>query len=297
MASYKNTFSVLPIYDDLKYQHHNKWYAYGKDFAVYCQPYRLPTFQFFRDHLASTPISSVIITRVETDGTFDITSAMNSNGLSIEEFSGNGYDVIKYDGNADIASGDTGYQYKGRYFVTISDGTNTWYSDYFNVMDLERLESDRFTKIEYWNDNGLNVPNGHLSYNNSFKHRLYLHTSIGKPNYEFSENVQTRDGVVYPIYQTSKKFFRFSFITNTEQYDALRIIRLHDNVTVVYNDITYDANNFIPSNPDFFKNGDLANVNVSFETDTIVNSPSVFIDNNTDDEGVSIVDDDFVEIE
>ena len=104
----------------------------------------------------------------------------------------------------------------------------------------------------------------------AYRNFIYLPTELGKPNYDFEETGEDRDGFYYPEKQLSEKTYRFSFIAPEYMLDALRLVRLSDYVTVTDQyGYDYHADRFLMT-PKWLGDGDLASVVVEFQTDTVV---------------------------
>ena len=123
-------------------------------------------------------------------------------------------------------------------------------------------------ELQYWNDEPIVYKNGHLRYQD-FMHVFYFPTQLGKPEYPFQEDVQERDGHVFPIQQISMKKYKFELLVPEFVLDALRLVRLHNFKQVRYLGITYNLEEFIMT-PQWQEVGDIAAVECEFMTDTVV---------------------------
>lgn len=163
---------------------------------------------------------------------------------------------------------------------TKSDGsTASIYSNYISFTDI--LSS--YTKIEYSNSYNLTFTTGIINFDNNSKFEIYLDTQVGKPEYEFEEEGDERLGYTFIESVTSKKIYHFGFIANEHLCDAMRIIKLCDTVTIINKPDFYKIDNgyisagtykAINFNMDvsWGDQGDLAEVDCSFETDNIVSA-------------------------
>jgi surface protein len=101
------------------------------------------------------------------------------------------------------------------------------------------------------------------------KHFLYLATELGKPDYLFEEEGETRDGYFFPEKQLSEKVYRFTFVAPEYLCDVMRFIRLSDYVIVTdpYGR-EYKCDTFLIT-PKWLTQGDLASVECEFQTNTV----------------------------
>lgn len=269
MYSNNNT-NILAWYPDQRYQQHRKSYAQGQVWPLIAKTQRMPPFQIYRETLAASPITSCIITSIETGVTYDVTlTIVNDGGLNIQAFSPAGetaYDLIVYPGLADFA--DITFP-EGMYDAMITDGTNTWYSERFYMKDYV----ENLIKISYWHTTPFVVPLHHISYESPYYNFIYLPlpTEVNRPRYEEEEEVEDRDGYKFPIYMISKKVFRIVGLLLPEFLcDALRLVWMHTNVTVYFDGVTYTTDNFRVIFDEFEKPGHLCPVTIEFTTNTVV---------------------------
>lgn len=192
----------------------------------------------------------------------NITAQMKETGLTVKRFSANGYDLIIYPGTLPMAINTP----EGLYYAEISDGAQRWYSEVFNIV---RTVND-YMSIEWWDEEPLYYSGGHIEYSGeTFKNRVYLPTQVGKPEYDFQEEGEKRDGYFFPEKQTSEKIYKFSFVAPEYLCDAMRIIRMSDHVKITSRGETYSADSFLIT-PKWQEQGDLAVVEAEFETDTVI---------------------------
>lgn len=268
MYNNSNT-NILAWYPDQRYQQHRKSYAQGQVWPLVSLHYTLPPFQVYREHLAATPISSLIITHIDTNAQYDIIGAITAAGFNIQEFSPTGetaYDLIINVGQTPMT--DISFP-EGMYDAVMTDGTNTWYSERFYM----KAYVDNLIKINYWHRTPFTVPLGHISYVDPYYNFIYLPlpTEVNRPKYEEEEEVEDRDGFKFPIYMVSKKVFRIVGLLLPEYLcDAMRLIWMHTDVTVEFDGIEYTTDNFRVIFDDFEKTGHLCPVTIEFYTDTVV---------------------------
>lgn len=256
--------NILPLafYDSLGKQNANKWYAYGQSA---CMPYpvgELPPFQILRSRTGAA-ISSASLVRVSDGSTTNVLTEMQLKGLEVLQPDGEDVDIILYPSTINLD-----YSTFGDHYLALSDGTNTWYSERFCFVD----GTARLIRIEWFHGEDFCVPGGLVRYRAPYKNRVYLPTDIGKPVYEYTEEVVERDGRNFPVKQVSVKRFKFNVVLPEYLIDALRLVPLHDFVEVYnYRDgRTYAVDEIEMQDPAWEDFGDLADVTFEFTTDTVV---------------------------
>lgn len=252
----------LPFYDALEKQQAAKWYAYGQGYELPVPVGFILPFQIMRSRTGAA-ITSVSIVRVSDGNSTDILAQMQNTGLEVAQPDGEDFDLIIYPGTVAITYSEVGYHY-----LILSDGTNTWYSDYFCLV----ASTADLIRIQYWHLQEFCVPGGFVRYQAPYKSTLYLCTDIGKPSYEYDEEVSQRDGRSLKLKQVSFKRYKFNVIIPEYLTDAMRLISLHDQVEIYnYRDgRTYSVDEFDMGDPAWEDFGDLADVTFEFTTDTVV---------------------------
>ena len=258
-----NNISVLPFYTNIDEQNHRKSYAYGEIYPLFSQAGMLLPFQIQRTH-RNNAISQVRLYR--KDGTLvdTLTQAMTEAGLQIVPFSAYGYDIILFPAVFPISQVNW---MDGQYYLTVRDGVQTWYSEIFTV--VQNISS--YLKIEWYNDDDLVFDGGRFVFNNpQFHNFLYFATEVGKPEYTFEEEGESRDGFFFPEKQLSEKRYKCTILAPEYLCDVMRLIRMCDHVRVTdkYGRV-YDCDQFLIT-PEWQEQGDLASVEIEFETDTVV---------------------------
>ena len=161
---------------------------------------------------------------------------------------------------------------EGRYYAKIDFANGvTYYSEVFTLVS----NISDYVKIQYWNDDILVYNGGEINYEDEFKFEMYLCTTIGKPEYSFEEEVTKRLGYKFPELQVSNKLYKFTCIGPEYLCDAMRLIRLSDYIKIVSKDDSYNALTF-SYDAKWETQGDLASIEVEFETDTIIQKLSSF---------------------
>ena len=194
----------------------------------------------------------------------DVTADMIASGLTIKHVQLQDIDVIVYPGLLPISQVLAG----GQYYAEMSDGVDTWYSEMFTISKA----ASSYLKIEWWDVEDFVMDAGAIVYKyangTQFRNILYLQTDIAKPEYEFEEESEERDGYTFPIKQISKKTFHFSFLASEYLLDVMRFIRLSDYVEITYKGQRYSVDSFLLS-PEWEDYGDVASVDAEFTTATV----------------------------
>lgn len=194
----------------------------------------------------------------------DFTADMIASGLTIKHVQLQDIDVIVYPGIFPISRVIA----DGQYYAEMSDGVDTWYSEMFTISKA----ASSYLKIEWWDVEDFVMDAGAIVYKyangTQFRNILYLQTDIAKPEYEFEEESEERDGYTFPIKQISKKTFHFSFLASEYLLDVMRFIRLSDYVEITYKGQRYSVDSFMLS-PEWEDYGDIASVDAEFTTATV----------------------------
>lgn len=248
-----NNLNVLPWYTNLSQQNGNKWYAFGNVWPLVMPAGRLIPFQLVVPYTGVT-VSGFSIINIETNAIY------NGPTASVSVVSRGSYTVIKMSG------GSVTPTRLGRYYakLTLSNG-QIYYSEVFTFVD----NISDYIKLQYWNDDNLYYNGGEINYENNFKFEMYLCTTIGKPEYQFEEEVTKRLGYKFPELQISNKVYKFTCVAPEFICDALRLVRLSDYIHITSEDDTYNALSFAYE-AKWETQGDLASVEAEFETDNII---------------------------
>lgn len=257
-----NNLNILPFYDSIYEQNHRKSYAYGDIFSLVCSNSKLLPFQIVRKHKAGAPVTKLMLYNLDTGVQVNILSEAVAAGLNTKEFAGNNYDLII---NPSALVFPNLKNSKGLYYLEISDGTNTWFSEVFTVVD----NLADFMKLEYWDNDNLEYKGGHIDYGAPFKNYCYIKSEIGKPEYPFEEEAQKRDGYTFIEKQISEKKYKFEFPAPEYLCDAFRIVRMHDFINIHFAGKTYNVENII-FEPKWKDQGNIAIMEVEFECDTVL---------------------------
>jgi hypothetical protein len=256
-----NNLSVLPFYTDISEQDWRKSYAYGDVYPLFSQAGLLLPFQIIREHRANG-ITTVNLYKRDGQPVASIASQMLEAGLTIVPFALLGYDVILFPAIFPMFSMND-----GQYYISISDGVETWFSDVFTVVQ----DMSGYIKVEWYNEENIVFAGGQCVFKNPrFHNFLYFATEVGKPEYTFEEEGENRDGYFFPSKQLSEKRYKFTILAPEYLCDVMRIIRMCDYVRITDKyGRHYDCDTFLIT-PEWQEQGNLAKVVVEFETDTVI---------------------------
>lgn len=254
-ATPNNNFNILPWYTSLEKLNSKKWYAFGQTWPLICPNDSILPFQF----VVPGVITSVSTITLITPDNFVTKTSVQPVIIANEKA---GYSVIMV--HPGITSLGTTLKV-GQYRAQLVIGLDTFYSEMFTVVD----NISDYIKLTYWNDENLYYNGGEVNYSNNFKYTMYICSTIGKPEYEFEEELTKRAGYKFLESQTSNKIYKFNFVAPEFICDAMRLIRLSDYIKLEYDGDSYNALSF-SYEPKWETQGDLASVDVEFDTDAII---------------------------
>ena len=259
-----NNLSVLPWYTSIEQQNARKWWVYNRVYPLFTPAMYMLPFQILRTHRAGTTISSFKVYTKTGVLVGNFTQAIRDAGITIKPFASLGYDVIVYGGQTPVFTQFA----NGQYYAMISDGTQTWYSEIFTVVN----DIQPYLKIVWWDNQDFTMDSGTIVYKYAdgiqFRNMLYLQADIAKPEYQFEEEGETRDGYFFPTKQISEKRYRFNFLASEYLLDVMRFIRMADYAEIEYHGQHYSLDTFLIT-PEWEDNGDVASVEAVFDTATV----------------------------
>ena len=256
-----NNLSVLPWYTSIEQQNARKWWAYNRVYPLFTPALFMLPFQILRTHRSGTTISSFRVYTKAGVLVGNYTQAIRDAGITIKQFTSLGYDVIVFGGQMPVFTRFA----DGQYYAAISDGTQTWYSEIFTVVNY----IEPYLKITWWDLSDFTMDAGTIVYTNpSYKNVLYLQSDIAKPEYTFEEEGETLDGYFFPTKQISEKRYRFNFLASEYLLDVMRFIRMADFAEIEYHGQRYSLDTFLIT-PEWEDNGDVAAVEAVFDTATV----------------------------
>jgi len=257
-----NNLSVLPWYTSIDQQNARKWWVYNRVYPLFTPAGFILPFQMLIPHQQSVTFGNIYIHDANTGEQIEnCKQKLLDSGLTYKQFATLGYDVIVYPGNFPAFT----QMENGRYYLRLIVNSTTYYSEVFTVVN----DISGYLKIEWWDIEDATMDAGTIVYTNpAFKNVLYLDADIAKPQYQFEEEGEKRDGYFYPIKQISEKVYRFSFLASEYLLDVMRFIRMADYAEITKNGQTYSLDTFLIT-PEWEDNGDVASVDAEFETATV----------------------------
>lgn len=253
----QNNLSPLPWYDDISRQNHRKSYVQKVYPLITPMGYILPF------HLSrKTRAAEISYVRLwQLDGTYtDITQAMKDSGLRVEKYEAQGFDVIYYTGKVPASASFK----QGSFYLSMSDGTETWYSEVFNITPFY----DDALTVEWWDDEPLLYTGSLIPYG-QYRNKIYLCAELSRPEYEYEESGETRDGFFFPDKIVSEKIYKFVVPAPEFLCDAMRTIKLSDHIIIKSKGGEYNCDTFLMT-PKWNDNADLASVECEFKVDTVI---------------------------
>lgn len=276
-----NNVSILPIYNTLAEQNSRKDYSFGEEFSLITPNGTILPFQKVRTTRPDT-VDQITVKLKDKLGNIieDIEDEMRLAGLKINRYQSYGFDVIIFPGT--VSLGMTFEE--GKYYLEIFDGAETFYSEVFHLVS----DVSNFLKIEFWDSENMAINEGVIDFTDDFKFRVYLDTQVGRPDYEFEEEVTQRDGYQFVEKQISEKTYKFNFLAPEFLCDALRIVRMMDNISISSRGHVYTADQFLIS-PKWQSGGFFAAVEAEFQCDTIIKKTGArFVPISNDDPNLNV---------
>lgn len=261
-------------------------YAYGRPFIAVMPKGELLPFQFTLgdvDYLG--PKYPITLDKVEAYSYNSVTSALTKAfDLDLKSF------MLKKVGEFWIVSSVGGRVQDSRFTeglyslkLTISTTNTTGdkrYSEIWSGIISMSSHIEDYLRIYYRNSNNIALNNG-LVIMGSFYFECYLDTQVGKPEYEFEEEGEERLGYTFIESITSKKSHSFAFLADEHLCDALRLIKLCDNIVIQDKaNSTKLMREFVPivfnMEVSWEEQGNLASVTCTFEVDNIISTVGHF---------------------
>jgi len=246
---FNDNFSVLPFYDSINKQSHRKSYAYGETSPTVLPRDRFIPFQLVTDSTISTIVANSLDGKVSENITLPGITTVAFDGYLVTTIPGN---VITPLQRLPV----------GQYYLEASG----WYSEVFSIVN----SVGDYLRLSWWDDTDVILGNGRIRYENGFKNILYISAQLGKPSYPFVEEGEDRDGLFFAAKQISEKKYSFTFLAPEYILDALRLVRMSDHVLITDMYGTEYKVDTILLTPKWQTQGDLASVEVEFETNTVI---------------------------
>lgn len=258
-----NNFSPLAFRRKESKATYEKWYAFGKNYAIPASANTLTPFQFTELNIPVFDPDTIEVVVINEE-----TGEPKKTGVYVS------FDVMpEHGGVLYVSPGKNSFSEalpQGTYRARFSIGDEVYLSTPFCV--IPGIEtSSKYLLIEYWNDEKIAYPGGFITTgaNNDFRYQMYVPATICKPKYEFEEELTKRAGYKFLELQTSTKVYAFTFVAPEFICDAMRLIRLSDYIRISHDGEYYNALNF-EFDVDWQEQLYLAAVDCQFETDSII---------------------------
>lgn len=258
-----NNFSPLAFRKKESKATYEKWYAFGKNYAIPASANTLIPFQFTDVNVGEIQPDSIEVVAVNQETGEGIKTGVYVSRDDMPE-----HGSVLY-----VSPGKNSFSEalpQGTYRAEFTIGTQVYISTPFCV--IPGIEtSSKYLLIEYWNDEKIVYPDGFITTgtNNDFRYQMYVPATICKPKYEFEEELTKRAGYKFLELQTSTKVYAFTFVAPEFICDAMRLIRLSDYIRISHDGEYYNALNF-EFDVDWQEQLYLAAVDCQFETDSII---------------------------
>lgn len=249
-----------------------KWYGYGAEEHVICQPV---------DKDWMNQDFSFCVSREEAPGDPDKVHIVcfDANNPGVHALYNLPLVVMLRDADSGLTTlGDINtpiaWYDRPSYIIIQDDVNNFWISP--KICPVGRMVDD-IVKIEWWSDDNQPVGDGRIipyaekidGWARKLRHQVFARTTIAMPTYEYEEEVDGRDGYQFPIKQVSSKVYHFNFRATEEICDVLQFAQLADHVEITAGGVVYNVTKILIT-PEWLGHGYLANVEVEFETNTVV---------------------------
>lgn len=255
-----NNFSPLPWYESIGEQNARKWWINNKVYPLFGQGAFCVPFQIILPHNSTRSVGDVNFFLYTAEGEFVSGAAISEdNGLRLYQF--DDYDIYVWNGTSPVRSG--GLE-NGRYYWRFSDEIDERYSEVFTVVN----NTEPYLRISWYDREDFVMDAGRIVYQGGYVNTLYLQADLAKPEYNFTEEGEERDGYFYPTKQISEKRYRFKFWASEYLLDCMRFIRMADFATVSYRGKLYQLDTFLMT-PEWEDAGDVAAVTAEFDTATV----------------------------
>ena len=258
-----NNFSPLAFRKKESKATYEKWYAFGKNYAIPASANTLTPFQFTELNIPVFDPDTIEVEVINEE-----TGESKKTGVYVS------FDVMpEHGGVLYVSPGKNSFREalpQGTYRARFTIGDKVYISTPFCV--IPGIEtSSKYLLIEYWNDEKIAYPGGFITTgaNNDFRYQMYVPATICKPKYEFEEELTKRAGYKFLELQTSTKVYAFTFVAPEFICDAMRLIRLSDYIRISHDGEYYNALNF-EFDVDWQEQLYLAAVDCQFETDSII---------------------------
>ena len=220
-TKYRNDLNVLAWYGNRNMQLHRRYYSQSYIYPL-CTPVgKIMPFQIILPKKNNRVIKAELFS-IDDNRVADITKQLMLNVIMHKE---SNCDIFVNAGFFTML----GEYNEGSYYIALSDDSDKYYSEVFTFGDVSCM-----VKIEYSNQHSLTDIHGNIQvyYGDMYTNIIYLDMGIGRPEYTFIEEGEERDGKFVPTYQISQKKFIAKVRLPEHIIDAIRIVPLHDFITI-----------------------------------------------------------------
>ena len=221
-------------------------------------------FQFAREQTGYQIVYFRLL-ELATGNVIDITNEIKDAGLRVDEFPDDGYDLITYPATVKILGLSLA---EGNYQGIMSDGSNIWRSDCFNMLNDEALKD--YVKITWCNNDPIPYDGGEINYQNAFKHTIYVKSEIRRPQYPLTTIQDTRQ--TDNFYSQKMAYKQYTLKVQLPEYilDSLHYLSIHSDIEIEHEGICYDAKDWVLGEVDWVDDvGDIGIANPVFRANTL----------------------------
>lgn len=276
-----NNISPIPFYDSLDEVNSKNDYAFGNTYKniVYYES------QSNTLHIPSFVIHTLLPTTTNLTITLNIVNTKT--GSIVFQIQNGEFDKIEEESlwtilfrQHDLDATGVTVPLGEYYFQVIAFDNvrnNYFYSDYVYITS----DIHNYVKLEWLNDNNLYINKRSIPFESGFRPYCYVDALIGKPTYEYEEELTSRLGYDFIELQTSKKTYNFGFVAPEYLCDALRLMKVCNHKYVTRFDFPnygtqYDIMN-MGFEVDWEEQGDLAGVTLSFSINNVISNTSGYL--------------------
>lgn len=261
-----NDINILQFYSDLKYQERKRGWNFERPIPLVSEINQIPPFWIPRLKKPAG-VSDVLIVNSNTGVSTSIYSELVTVGLEVKTYASEDYEVIRYPSLVAVPGLSIT---EGIYYLIVSDETETWYSDEFQVCS----DMVGYIKVEFWHNElfYFNNKNYFLDYSGNVKNKVYLKGDLSFPEYPVIREVEQRDGEELVTKYVRAKEYSFNFVAPESWVDGITCIPAHDKVVFTYRGKEYESRLTRIEEPEWLRGGSFARIKMIFRTDTIVST-------------------------
>lgn len=203
---------------------------------------RVPTFQIKRDIALGDAVTDFKLVNIEG---IILDTDLALTGFSIADLNSTPtLDSIIYDGSI-LTPDISGLPY-GHYYLTVTDGTNTWYSEVFELEGESTIDPTFPASCGTLGNARLEWSNpqciiSETIYNDAPSFQLILPVDLGQPDYKYKPDTQDDgQGGVVNLFQRIDKRWRFFIVAPEYIADALTSVQMMSSVS-----LNFESGDFI----------------------------------------------------